>query len=204
MLFRLEVGQPPGLAVDVLHLSGAVNVELGNLLAGRRVAGLLKVAVQAREEVVGALGDAVVLVGRLGAVCGLVLLVQVLESAKETRRDAVLLVQLDGALDRGVTDHVAVCQILGQDASAGLHLLRDLVVGVALSSKVGAVILRVAGGAGHGDVVGAELCVVEQESCLHGRLLLKGHFCAFRLALGGDFDIGDFAAMENVSTRILG
>lgn len=108
----------------------------------------------------------------------------------------MLLVQLDGALERYVANDVAVRQVLGKDARAGLHLLGNFVVIVALSSEVRAIVFRIAGGAGDCDVVGAELCVVEEESRLHGSLLFESDFCALRLALGGDFDIGDFAAAQ--------
>ena len=39
----------------------------------------------------------------------------------------MLIVQLDGTLDGVVRDGVAVCEILGYDAGAGLVLLRDVV-----------------------------------------------------------------------------
>lgn len=110
----------------------------------------------------------------------------------------MLLVQLDGALERCVANDVAVRQVLSKDARAGLHLLGNLVIVVivALSSEVRAIVFSIARGTGDCDVVGAELCVVEEKRRLHGSLLLESDLCAFRLALGGDFDIGDFAAVE--------
>lgn len=108
----------------------------------------------------------------------------------------MLLVQLDGALQRYVANDITVRQVLGKDARAGLHLLGNLVVVVALSSKVRAIVFRIARGTGDCDVVGAELCVVEEKRRLHGSLLFESDFCALRLALGGDFDIGDFAAVQ--------
>jgi hypothetical protein len=83
VLFRLQISKSSRLGVDILHLSGTLEVELGNLLAGGGVAGLLKVAAQAAKEVAGALGDAISLVGSSGAVSGLVLLVQILNLGKE-------------------------------------------------------------------------------------------------------------------------
>lgn len=83
MLFRLQIGKSPRLGVDILHLSRAFKVELGNLLAGGGVGGLFKVAAQAAKEAAGALGDAVGLVGGSGTVGGLILLVHFLDLGEE-------------------------------------------------------------------------------------------------------------------------
>lgn len=46
-LLRLQVSQTSSLGVDLLNLSAAIRVELGNLLAGGGVGGLLKVRAEA-------------------------------------------------------------------------------------------------------------------------------------------------------------
>lgn len=86
----------------------AGGVKVGNLLPGGGVGCLFKVRVEAVEEGIRAGGDAVALVGRLGAVGGVVLLVEVLEGGEESLRDAVFLVERDGRLDGGVGYEVAV------------------------------------------------------------------------------------------------
>lgn len=45
VLLLLQVGQTSSLGVDLVDLSAAIRVELGDLLAGGRVGGLLKVRV---------------------------------------------------------------------------------------------------------------------------------------------------------------
>ncbi|KAG7116665.1 hypothetical protein HYQ44_006292, partial [Verticillium longisporum] len=64
--------------------------------------GLLKVATEAAEEALGAGRNAVGLVGGLGAIGGVVLLVEALEGVEEAGGDAVLAVELNGALQGGV------------------------------------------------------------------------------------------------------
>jgi hypothetical protein len=50
-------------------------------------------------------------------------LVELFERVEEARRDAVLLVEGDGFLERGFSDEVAVREDLGEDARARLFLL---------------------------------------------------------------------------------
>lgn len=57
------------------------------------------------------------------------------------------------------------------------------------------VILLIAG-AGDLEVIGAQLCVVEEEGSLLGCLLLKDDIGRLGLALLGGLDIGDLAAVE--------
>lgn len=179
--------------MHLLDVLGAVFVKPDNLLAGRVIARLLKVRVEPGEEVVGALRDAVVLVGSLGAVCRVVLAVQLVQGVEEAAGDVVLLVELQGALDGRVADDVAVREVLGDDPGARLLLLGDfirvaLVVGdnflVGISGR----------GAGDGDVVGAQLGVVQQKGRFARRLLLKGDVGNLGVAIGGDPDVGYFAA----------
>lgn len=56
-----------------------------------------------------------------------------------------------------------------------------------------AIVLVVTGSAGDGNVLGAELGVVEQKSGLLCGLLLESHLGLLGLALGGDLDVGNLA-----------
>lgn len=202
MLLLLQVGETSSLGVNVLHLARAVGVKLGNLLARGVVAGLFKVGADAGEEAVGALRDAVAGVGGLGAVGRVVLLVDVLDGAEEAVGHVVLGVQLDGAFDGGVANDVSVSEILGEDASAGLLLLRDVVRVAVHLGVVVALIICGAAGAGDGDVVRSKLGVVEEEGRLHGRFLLKGDVGGLGVALGSDFEVGNLATANVVSQFI--
>lgn len=196
----LQLREPPRLGVYVLHLPAPVGVELGDLLAGGRVGGLLKVRVEAAEEAAAAGGDAVGLVGGAGAVRGVVLGVEVLDGGEEARGDVVLVVEVDGALEGRVADDVALGEVLGQDAGARFHLLRELVGGLVALGRVAAAV-RVGGGrlAGDGDGGVAQLGVVEEEGRLESCLPLEGDGCGLGVARGGDLDVGDLAAVEFVS-----
>ncbi|KAL2166482.1 hypothetical protein VTG60DRAFT_2719 [Thermothelomyces hinnuleus] len=124
-LLLLELGQPPGLVVDVLDLPLAGGVEVDDPLARRGVAGLLKVRVEPGEQGAGALRDAVAGVGGAGVVGGVRPLVELAQRLDEARRDVVLLVERDRLLQALVGHQVAVRQYLGQDARARLLLLRQ-------------------------------------------------------------------------------
>ena len=86
----------------------------------------------------------------------------------------MLVVELDGALQRRVADDVAVCEILGEDTAAGLLLLCDLVrVALGIGSDMGIVIGRGVASGGDADMGGAELGAVQEQSCLGSGLLLE-------------------------------
>lgn len=126
------------------------------------------------------MGDAVALVGGPGAVGGVVLAVELVELVEEACAHAMLVVQLDGALDGGVADHVALRQVLSNDARSRLLLLCDLVrvtVGVGGDGGVGVVRGGTRCGS-HGDVRGAQLGVVEEQSGLGSGVLFYGR-CQF-------------------------
>jgi hypothetical protein len=180
--------------VDILHLATALRVKVDDALACWRGGRLLKVRVQPREQRVGAAGDAVALVGCLGAVRGVHLLVERRQGAEEALGDAMLLVQGDGALKARVGDEVAVGEVLCEDSGARLLLLCDLVrvaVGVGGGRAV-VVVVGLAGG--DGDFGGAELGVVEEEGRPGSGFLFEGDGGALCLAFGGDVDGGDLAA----------
>lgn len=151
--------------------------KVNQLLASAGVGSLLKVRAQAGEDGVGeggrALGDAVALIGSLGAVGGMVLAIELVQLVEEFRGHAVLMVQLDGALDRGITDNVAMCQVLGDDARARLFLLCNFVrvtFGVGGNMCVGFVRAGACCGC-HADVRGAQLGVVQEEGGLGSSVL---------------------------------
>lgn len=105
----------------------------------------------------------------------MVLLVEVLEGIGEAGGDAVFVVEGDGFLDGAVGEHVAVREVLGYDAGAGLVFLGDLVAffgsgGEGFFGGSGGGGGKVANGGGGGDVHlgGAELGVVEEEGGFGG------------------------------------
>lgn len=205
--------------------------KVNQLLASGGVGSLFKVRAQTGEdgggEGGGALCDAVALVGGLGAVGGVVLAVELVQLVEEARGHAVLVVKLDGALDRGVAYHVAVCEVLGNDARPRLLLLCDLVpvtFGVDGAAMWFGVVGADARCGRHADVRGAELGVVEEEGGLGGGVLLcsvesavcfvvripgsksrnqgeltEGHGRRLGLFLGLHVKAGDLAAGQHVS-----
>lgn len=182
--------------MDLLDLSAALGVEVGDLLAGGCVGGLLEVRAQAEPQAAGTLGDAVALIGSLGSVGGMVLLVEALEGGEEATGDVVNGIKIESALDGGISYDVTVGEVLSQDASAGLLLLGDL-VGVAVSVLGGGNIVVVVGtGTGDLKVVGAELGVVEKESSLLGSLLVEDDLGSLGLTFLGDLDIRDLSAED--------
>ena len=119
------------------------------------------------------------MVARVGA------LVELFERVEEARRDAVLLVEGDGFLERGLGDEVAVRENLGEDARAGLFFLGE--DGAAVGGAVGfggglrRGVVR-GGGAGDGDLVAAEGGVVEEEGGARGGFLFEGYGGIFVVA----------------------
>jgi hypothetical protein len=194
VLLGLEISKTTSLSVDLLNLSAALSVELGDLLAGGGVGSLLEVRAQAEPEAVGTLADAVALIGGLGSVGGMVLLVETLEGREEAVGDAVLGIEVESTLDGGITYDVAVGEVLSQDTCAGLLLLSDL-VGVAVSVLgSGDIVFAIGASAGDLKMVVSELSVVEEESGLLGSLLFEDDLCGLGLTLLGDLDIRDLAA----------
>ena len=112
----------------------------------------------------------------------------------------MLVVELNGALQSGIANNVAVGQVLGENASAGLLLLGQL-VRVALMGRDGSSASNSAGrgrlvvlvGAGDSNVVGAELGVVQKQGSLGSSILLERDGGRLGLALGGNLDIRNLA-----------
>lgn len=156
---------------------------------------LLKVRAQPGEDAVrergGTLSDAVALVSGLGAVGGVVFAVELGELVEEACRNTVLVVKLDSALDRGVANYVAMCQVLGNDARPRLFLLCNLIrVTVGVGGDIG-IVRGDARCRSYADVRGAQLGVVEKEGGLGGGILfcgivscLCGVQCMFRSSPG--------------------
>ena len=128
LLLLVQLRQTARLVVDVEHLLLGLGVEGPYSVARRRVHGLLEVTLQAAEAGLGAVRDAVCRVGRLGAFRCLDAVVEVGQRGREAIGEAMLLVELDRPLQRLVPDAVSLCDVLGQDAGAGLVLLAELPV----------------------------------------------------------------------------
>lgn len=131
-----DVGNPTGLVVDVGDLFRGRRVEVKDLLAERRPERLLVVVAGGRR-------DAALLVDLLGLADNLLddrvghlkhlgrdgllragelltrLVVERVEEREEARRDALLAVGLDGPLDNGVREVVAVGEELSNDTGLG-------------------------------------------------------------------------------------
>jgi hypothetical protein len=113
----------------------------------------------------------------------------------------MLVIQLDSSLDGSIANDIAMGKVLSENASAGLLLLRDVVVLTLLTGRTGLACVG-AGGAGDRNVVGSKLRVVKQKSSLGSSLFLEGDFSALRVAFSGsDLDVGDLAAERSVSLR---
>lgn len=168
-LAALQIGQTPSLGVDVPHLPIALRVKGRELLARRRVDGFFEVRIDAAPAHGGFVGDSVAGIEALGAVAGLVLAVELGERIGEARGDAVLVVERDRSLQGGIADDVAVREVFGDDARAGLIFLRDIVL-----IAGGVIAARGAAWSGAGCVARdlhlgcSELGVVEEESGLGG------------------------------------
>ena len=102
--------------MDISNLLVALRVEACEFLTRRRAHCFFKVRIDASPSRGCLVGDAIALVEALGAIARLVLCVELCEGVGEAVGDAVLVVKGDGTLDRGVADHVAVGEVLGDDA----------------------------------------------------------------------------------------
>lgn len=125
-LFRLptlQIRQPSRLIMDIPHLLITLQIEIPHLLPRRCAQGLLKVRTKSAQATCSLIGDAVATIDVLGLISGVELGVEVVQRVPETRGEAVLLVEGDGLLDRMVADHVAVREVFGDYARAGLVFL---------------------------------------------------------------------------------
>lgn len=122
----LQVRESPRLRMHLPNLLVALDVEISHFLPRRRPHRLLVVRAQTPPSRSGAVTDPVRAVDAARLVGGLVFLVEGGEGSREARGEAVLVVEGDGLLDCAVRDDVAVREVLGDDAGAGLVLLGDL------------------------------------------------------------------------------
>jgi hypothetical protein len=120
----------PGLVVDVHDSLVSLVVESTKLLSSGCRCGFVKVAGHHVEGSVALVCYAQLLVDDLCLLCSLGLLVEVVEDVHELGAVAVLLVCCKSLLDGLVGDGIAVGEVLGDDACAGLLLLLDVVVAV--------------------------------------------------------------------------
>ena len=112
----------------------------------------------------------------------------------------VLLVQIDGALSGLVTDSVAVCQVLSNDAGSWFLLLGDFIaVTLSLCVVVASIILGRTSSASDLDLGGAQLGVVEEESSLGRGFLFEVYGGFLSLASGLDLDTGNLATVAQRS-----
>lgn len=104
----------------------------------------------------------------------MVLAVELVQLVEEACGDAVLVVKLDGALDRGVADYIPMREVLGNDARPRFLFLCDLVrVTVGVGGHICVGVVRAGARCGrHADVRRAQLGVVEEEGGLGGGVLL--------------------------------
>lgn len=131
-----QVCETAGLGMDITDLLVALRVEIRQLLARGCSHRLLEVARHATPSLRRSVCDAVIGIQALGLIGSLVFLVECHQRVGEAGADAVLVVELDGALEGIVGDDVAVSEVLGDDAGAGLVFLGN-VVGVGAGIVVG-------------------------------------------------------------------
>ena len=132
------------------------------------------------------------MIDTLGLIGGLVFSIKLLKSLHEAARNAVLLVEVNSTLNSGIANHIAVSEILGNDARAGLFFLCDL-IGVTFGVICVALTLFRGVVRGDTDLGGAELCVVEEESSLSSSWLFEGDGSFLGLASFLDVDVGNLA-----------
>lgn len=113
--------------MNVFDLMLGLGVEVDELLARWGVRSLVIVRGESVQDTLRASGDAVGLVGGLGLLGGLVFGVEILEGLEEAVGNTVLLVEIESALSSLVTNHVAVSEVLCDDAGSWLLLLGNLI-----------------------------------------------------------------------------
>lgn len=123
--------------MDIAHLLIGLNIKVAQLLARGGLQGLLEVRAQAAPAIGCLSGDLIVVIDALGALGGIVLLIEVGERGREAVRDTVLLVQRDRLHDGIVAHYVPVRQVLCDDARSGLVFLRDVLLFPGLGLRVG-------------------------------------------------------------------
>lgn len=181
-LARLERGQVTRLVVHIQDLLLTLLVECTQLLTRRGIGRLLEVRAETLPSFVGASADAVLLVHGLCALGGLETLVELLQGQGEAIANAVLLVEGEGTLDGLVADHVAMGEVFGHNAGAGLVLLCNVLL---MAAARGLLACTGAGGGGDVDRVGTELGVVEEQGRLGGALVLEVDAALWRVMLAG-------------------
>lgn len=162
--------------MDITDLLIGLCVKLTQLAAGGVLESLLEVRVQTAPASESLVGDLVALVDALGALGGVVLLVEVAQGGGEPRGEAMLLVQGDGLLDGIVTHHVPVRQILGDNAGPRLVFLGDVVLVFLLGAGGGGLLAGELVDVGGGlDVDGgaAQLGLVEEQGGLSSAVSCK-------------------------------
>ena len=91
----------------------------------------------------------------------MVLLVYVLEGSEETARDAVFLIQINGALGSLVANYISMGEIFCDDTGAGLLFLCNLIgITLGICGEVASIVFVGSGCAGDLDMACTKLSVV--------------------------------------------
>lgn len=112
----LQIRKASRLIMNVTNLLLALRVKGRQTLSCRSIEGFFEVRVDTSPALVGTGGNAVGLIDTARSVGCLVFAVKARESIGKAVGDSVLVVKCDGILNRLVTDHVAVCKVLGHNA----------------------------------------------------------------------------------------
>ena len=114
--------------MDVSNLLVALRIEACEFLTSRRTHGFFKVGVDAPPSRSCLIGDAIARVNALGTISRLIFRIELCKGVGEAIGDTVLIIEGNSTLDGGVTNHVAVGEIFGNDARARLVFLRDVML----------------------------------------------------------------------------
>lgn len=112
--------------MDIPNLLVALCIEGHDFLTSGRAQCFLEVRIDASPSRSCLIGDTVALVEALSAISRLVFCIELRKGVGEAVGDTMLVVKRNCPLDRGVTDCVAVCEVLGNNARARLVFLRDI------------------------------------------------------------------------------
>lgn len=184
--------------MDIRNLLRGRSIEVHELLTSWGSSSLLVVGRQSSKERVDTGSNAIGVVDGLGLVGSMVLGIELVEGLEEAAADTVLLVEIDGTLNGGITHNVSMSKVLSNDAAAGLLLLGDVValtLGVGL--VVASIILVATCGAGNLNLSSTKLGVVEEEGSLGSGFLLESNGGRLSRISFGDLEAGDLATVKS-------
>jgi hypothetical protein len=114
--------------MNVTNLLISLRIETSQFLTRRMLKRLLKVRTQTPPTRGGLVANLVLCIEALSALGSIELLIEVSKGGGEPARKAVLLVQGDRLGNGVVADYVAVREVFGDDARAGLVFLGNVVL----------------------------------------------------------------------------